>query len=417
MLSAEKNALLTRTGEEDAMGKVIRRHWIPVCTVDEFPAADAPPLRMQLLGEKLIMFRDSKGSPALFDELCPHRRASLYFARNEDCGLRCVYHGWKFDSTGQCVDMPSEPAGSRMKERVRARTFPVQESAGLMWAWMGKGEAPPLPDFDWMHVAPTARFISRWEQDCNFVQAMEGEIDEAHVSFLHRRLDAVDVAPDSLIGAYFREDTAPKYRVIETPVGLACGARRTVEHGARYLWRINQYAAPFYTMIAPSDDPHSRIWRAWVPRDDYSCWVICVTWRDDGDVGDRELSLWRDGVVAHRRVIPGTTRPVENKDNEYLIDREFQKSSSFTGVEGIRSQDALVVESAGAIVDRSKENLGTSDLAVVALRRLMLNYVSGALPPAGGPAFRVRGQAVYATVPDDFDTDPAVMARIGAPSE
>ncbi len=414
MLSAEQNRTLTDTDAGSGMGTALRRHWIPFACAVEFPASDEPPRRLVLLGERLVMFRDSQGLPALFDEFCPHRRASLYFGRNEDSGIRCVYHGWKFDVTGRCIDLPSEPPSSRMKERVRARAYPVREAAGLMWAWMGEGEAPDLPDFAWMSAPPQARYASRWEQDCNFVQAMEGELDEAHVSFLHRRLDQPQVAKDSLIGDYFREDTAPRWRVARTPVGLACGARRTVDGGERHLWRINHFAAPFFTLIAPSDDPHSRIWRAWVPRDNTSCWVLCVTWRDDGPVGAQELSLWREGAVAHRRLQPGSTRPVENKDNDYLIDRAAQRSVSFTGVQGIRAQDALVVESAGAIVDRSRENLGSSDAAVVALRRLLLDYAAGARAlPAGGKDYAVRAYAGFHSWPDDFDRNPGVMAAMG----
>lgn len=299
-----------------------------------------------------------------------------------------------------------------MKDRIKAKSYPLTEKAGLIWAWFGEGEAPELPAFDWMQVDQDARYASRWIQDCNYVQAMEGELDEAHVSFLHRRLDEPNVADDSLIGAYFTEDTAPRWRVVSTPVGLACGARRTVDGGKRFLWRINQFAFPFYTMIAPSDDPNSRLWRAWIPRDDYTCWVICLTWRDDGPVSQAELALWKDGTVAHRRVIPGTTTPEENKDNNYLIDRSAQKTISFTGVHGIRAQDALVVESAGAIVDRSKENLGSSDVAVVALRRTLLEYAAGSHVPRGGPLYSVKGYSGYSTSQEDFDKDPAVLSRI-----
>ena len=415
MLSPDQNRTLTDTDAGSAMGTVARRHWIPFACAGEFPAADDPPQRIVLLGEHLVMFRNSAGTPALFEELCPHRRASLYFGRNEEGGLRCVYHGWKFDASGRCVDMPSEPSTSRMKERVRAKAYPVRDSAGLMCAWMGEGDAPDLPRFPWMSVPPQFRYASRWGQDCNFVQAMEGELDEAHVSFLHRRLDQPAVARDSLLGEYFREDTAPSWRVLQTPVGLACGARRIVDGGERYLWRINHFAAPFHTLIAPSDDPHSRLWRAWVPRDNASCWVLCVTWRDDGPVSAQELKSWRDGAVAHRRVIPGTTRPVENKDNDYLIDRTAQRRESFTGVQGIRAQDALVVESAGAIVDRSKEHLGSSDIAVVALRRMLLEFAGGRVPPAGGDAYSISAYAGYEATPEDFDRHPGIMEAMGLP--
>lgn len=419
MLKAEQNMLLTQTNPGTGMGKFVRQHWIPFALASEVPSSDAPPERIRLLGENLIMFRDSEGRAALFDELCPHRRASLYFGRNEDSGIRCIYHGWKFDVTGQCVEMPSEPCTSKMKEKIRATSYPVQLRAGVAWAYLGQGDAPAMPEFEWMDVPDECRYASRWEQDCNFVQAMEGELDEAHVSFLHRRLDAPEVARDSLIGSYFTEDTAPRYSVQETTVGIACGARRTVDDGHRYLWRVNHYAAPFYTLIAPSDDPHSRVFRAWVPRDDVSCWVICVTWRDDGPVGNDELSLWKNGEVAHRRVIAGSTTPTENKNNNYGIDREHQRTISFTGIHGIRTQDAVVTESPGPIVDRSDEHLGTSDLAVVALRRTLLQAASDAQSGSGctrlllgGAPYKLRSYSGYRSSGEDFGTVPEVVAAM-----
>jgi nitrite reductase/ring-hydroxylating ferredoxin subunit len=421
MLTTEQNRLLTQTDAGTPMGRLVRQHWVPFAREAEIPGADEPPERIRLLGENLVMFRDSEGRPALFDELCPHRRASLFFGRNEDCGIRCVYHGWKFDVTGQCVDMPSEPPASRMKENVRARAYPVRIGAGLAWAYLGDDAPPELPAFEWMAVPATQRHASRWVQDCNFVQAMEGELDEAHVSFLHRRLDAPAVAKDSLVGGYFVEDTAPRWSVLDTPVGIACGARRTVDDGARYLWRINQFAAPFYTLIAPSDDPHSRVFRAWVPRDDESCWVICVTWRDDGPVGETELGLWRNGEVAHRRVEEGTTRPTENRRNNYGIDREQQRTISFTGIHGIRSQDAVVTESPGPIVDRSHEHLGSSDLAVVMLRRSMLQAardVEQDKPTRyarGGAAFSLRSYAGYRASGEDFGKVPEIVSALNLP--
>jgi phthalate 4,5-dioxygenase len=353
MLSREDNELLARVGPGTPMGALFRRHWLPFLRADEL-AADAPPRRVRLLGECLVGFRDSAGRPGLLGEHCPHRRASLYYGRNEEGGLRCAYHGWKFDVAGRCLDMPSEPAGSNFRHKVRAESYPVLERGGLLWAYLGPAEKrAELPEFEWLGLPAAQRYASRWVQDCNYAQALEGEIDEAHVSFLHRRFDAAGVSKTALTGGYFREDTAPRYTVHETPYGLACGARRSVE-GGQYLWRVNLFLMPCFTLIPPSDDPHSRLFRAWVPADDEHTSVLCVTWRTDGPVSEAELAQWKNGEVAHRKVQEGTAMPAERADNDYLIDREAQRTRSFTGIAGIRAQDAMVTESAGAIVDRPR---------------------------------------------------------------
>jgi hypothetical protein len=301
--------------------------------------------------------------------------------------------------------MPSEPAESNFRRRVHAEAYPVQERGGLLWAYLGPAEKrAELPELEWLGVPAERRYASRWVQDCNYAQALEGEIDEAHVSFLHRRFDAGGAAKTALTGGYFQEDTAPRYTAHETPYGLACGARRNVE-GAQHLWRINLFLWPCYTLIPPSDDPHVRLFRAWVPADDEHTSVICVTWRTDGPAGERDLALWKGGEAAHRKVVPGTATPVERADNDYLIDREAQRSQSFTGIAGIRAQDAMVTESAGAIVDRTREHLGTSDKAVIAFRRRLLvaarALAQGIEPqaPYDPDCYRVRAHS--ALVPRD----------------
>jgi phenylpropionate dioxygenase-like ring-hydroxylating dioxygenase large terminal subunit len=394
VLSREDNELLTRVGPGTPMGALFRRHWLPFMLAEEL-AADAPPTRVMLLGECLVAFRDSAGRAGLLGEHCPHRRASLYYGRNEAGGLRCVYHGWKFDVAGRCLEMPSEPAGSNFRNKVAAQAYPVLERAGLLWAYLGPAEKrAELPELEWLGVPPAQRYASRWVQDCNYAQALEGEIDEAHVSFLHRRFDhragTRDVAKTALTGGYFREDTAPRYTVHETPYGLACGARRSVE-GGQYLWRVNLFLMPCFTLIPPSDDPAVRLFRAWVPADDEHTSVLCVTWRTDGPVNERDLALWKSGEAAHRRLEPGTRIPAERANNDYLIDREAQRARSFTGIAGIRAQDAMVTESAGAIVDRTREHLGTSDKAVIGFRKRLL------------AAARVLGHGVEPQTPYDPD--------------
>lgn len=295
------------------MGALFRRHWLPFMPGDEL-VAEAPPKRMRLLGECLVAFRDSRGRVGLLGEHCPHRRASLALGRNEAGGLRCAYHGWKFDVAGRCLDMPSEPAGSGFRDKVRAEAYPVIERAGLLWAYLGPSEKrAELPEFEWLALAAGQRHASRRTQDCSYAQALEGEIDEARAG----------LAP--------AEEPAPRYTVHETPYGLACGARRSAR-GEQYLWRINLFLMPCFTLIPPADDPHSRLFRAWVPQDDEHTTVLRVSWRTDGPVTERELESWRGEEAAHRQL----------------------------------------AESAGAVADRTREHLGTSDKAMTAFRQRLL---------------------------------------------
>lgn len=414
MLTAENNRLLTQTGPDTPMGKFMRRFWIPAMTTAELPKQDDPPVRLQLLGEALIVFRDTQGRIGVFDEHCPHRGASLFFGRNEEAGIRCVYHGWKFDVDGRCLEMPTEAADSPMRLKVKARAFSAREAGGLLWVYLGEeGTAPPLPGFEWLGLPSSRFYASRWEQDCNYAQAMEGELDSAHVGFLHRLVDRVSDDRQSLTGQFFQSDTAPIWKIVPTPTGfLACNGRKVDE--GRY-WRINQFMLPFFTMIPPHPKD-ARLVRIWVPMTDERCWVICVTFRPDRDLDDAELQAWRNGENSHRRVIPGTTRPTERKDNDYLIDRQAQKTDSFTGIHGIRSQDAMVCESAGPIANRTREHLGTSDRAVVAMRRALIDAAlasaSGESESRAGPAApRFYGaRATQYVLP--MDADPTMSSEL-----
>jgi hypothetical protein len=241
------------------------------------------------------------------------------------------------------------------------------------------------------------------------------------VSFLHRQLDAGSAAKTALTGGYFQEDTAPRYTVHEMPYGLACGARRSVE-GGQYLWRVNLFLMPCFTLIPPSDDPGVRLFRAWVPADDEHTNIVCVTWRPDGPVSERDLALWKGGEAAHRRLETGTTVPAERADNDYLIDREAQRTRSFTGIAGIRAQDAMVTESAGAIVDRGREHLGTSDKAVIAFRRRLLaaarSLGHGIEPqtPYDPDCYRVRAHSCLVPRDErDFNEHEAIQRAMRAP--
>ena len=418
MTTREDNELLTQTDRGTAMGAYLRSFWIPCMVQREVPISDGPPVRLRLLGEDLVVFRDTNGRVGVLEEHCPHRQASLFFGRNEEAGLRCVYHGWKFDTAGTCLDMPNEPPTSDYKTKIKAVAYPAREAGGLLWVFMGQHDKmAELPDFEWMGLPAEKLYASRWEQECNSIQAMEGELDAAHVSFLHRRVDQLDEKKNALSGSYFQEDRSPRWHVKDTDYGFIAASQRSVEEDKAY-WRMNQFLLPFYTMIT-SEPGNARMTRMWVPMDDTHCWVIAINFRHDRAMSEQELAMWRNGEMVHRKVIPGTTQPVETRANDYLIDREAQKRSSFTGIAGVRAQDAMATESAGPIVDRTKEHLGTSDIAIVRMRRRLLAEAralrdSGKqpLPAASCKVYRVRAHQAVLARTQMFDEEDEVVAAM-----
>ncbi|HTE87138.1 MAG TPA: Rieske 2Fe-2S domain-containing protein [Dehalococcoidia bacterium] len=382
MLSNEENELLTRTGPGTPMGEYFRRYWMPVLMASELPEADCPPVRVQVLGEKLVAFKDSDGNVGLLDEICPHRRASLFWGRNEEQGLRCVYHGWKFDTDGNCVDMPNEPAEYEFKRRVRTLAYPAQEYGGLIWAYMGPKElTPELPQFEWALVRPDQRAISKRFQETNYLQAVEGGIDSSHSNFLHATVDAFRLTPqywesvktwDSLRAKYHPKDKSPVFTTKRTDFGVLIGARRNAEEDS-YYWRITQYLLPAYTMI-PADPGKPINGHVWTPIDDEHCWAFSFTWTADGPLPPlpEDKNISQNGIGIHADVDPKTFKPLRNQYNDYMIDRQLQKTKTMTGILGTGEQDMAVQESMGICVDRSLERLGTSDTAIIAMRRVLL---------------------------------------------
>src|SRR5213596_3635990 len=290
MLAREENERVTRVGRGTPMGEAMRRYWIPALLAWELLEPDCPPVRVKLLGEELVAFRDTEGRVGLLDELCPHRRASLFFGRNEECGLRCVYHGWKFDVTGRCVDMPNEAEESTFKDKVRARAYPCRDVNGVIWTYMGPGEtAPALPTFE-INTLPAEQVYPPlvMMEECNWVQALEGDIDSSHIDYVHAKLRA-----DSKQRGTFHRDRQPGLELLPTDYGACYSARRRWDVDGLFWHRITQFIMPFFSMIAASD-PNVVSARAWVPLDDDHNLQIMMRGRLDRAVTDQEREQTRN---------------------------------------------------------------------------------------------------------------------------
>lgn len=421
MLTAEQNELLTRTGPGTPMGDLFRRYWIPALLAEEIAEPDCPPVRVTLLGENLIAFRDTQGRLGLIDEFCSHRTASLFFGRNEECGLRCAYHGWKYDVEGNCVDMPSEPEGSKFRERFKQRAYPCVELAGIIWAYMGPEEKKPeIPELEWATLPGTHRFTSKRRQVSNYLQAMEGGIDSSHVSFAHRfNLDDDPMHSGTAGNEYLKADTRPKFEVAETDGGLLIGARRNAD-AENYYWRVTQWIMPWYTIIPPFGTHNPLGAHAWVPIDDESCWAWSINYHPTRPLNETELAAMRNGDGIHVKYVPGTFDPIANRENDYLMDRDAQRrKESFSGIAGISAQDFSLQESMGTICDRTKERLGTSDAGIILARRRLLGALEdaqeGDVPGLQTEHQRVRSTSVLLPkeVPFQEGAREALIAKPG----
>jgi phenylpropionate dioxygenase-like ring-hydroxylating dioxygenase large terminal subunit len=424
MLTQEQNELLTRTGPGTPMGHLFRRYWLPVLLAEELPENGCPPVRLKLLSERLLAWRDSEGRYSLMDEFCAHRGTSLWVARNEHGGLRCPYHGWKYDWTGQCVEVPSEPAESGFCAKIKLKSYPLHERGGILWTYMGPPHLqPPLPEWEYATLPPEQRYVSKRLQECNYLQALEGGgADSSHVSFLHRN----EIHSDPLFkgtksNEYNVTDLKPVFEVVESAGGLFIGSRRNAEND-NYYWRVSQWVMPTFTLIPPRGD-YSAGGHAWVPIDDETCWTWSMNYHPTRKLTDAELQAMRGGKGIHVRYEPGTYRMIANKDNDYLIDRAAQKAGiTYSGIEGIAIQDAAVQELMGPIVDRTKENLVSTDNGIIMTRHRLLRAVKelterNVTPPGVDPAHHLVRPAAFFLPRDQAFSDAAreaLTARFGA---
>jgi phthalate 4,5-dioxygenase len=425
MLTKEDNELLTHVGAGTPMGDLIRQYWVPVVRSDELMEPDGAPIRVRLLGEDLIMFRDSSGRVGLLGNNCAHRGASLFFGRNEEDGLRCVYHGWKFDVAGNCVDMPNEPPESNFKHKIHHTAYPCAEYGGMLWTYMGPRSLPPeLPKLEWANVPENQRSLTPVLRECNWVQALEGDIDTAHLYFLHARLNPDEGRTLENDQGVFHEDRHPRLFLVDTPYGLMYGAQRD-EGPNDYYWRITQFMFPFHSFFPPGGFAGVP-GHIWVPIDDCNTMVWSVAWNPLVPLVQRTGGQGANGVGF----LPPTSDPLgrwranANKTNDYLIDREAQKTKTFTGIPTIPMQDQAVTESMGPIMDRTAEHLGTTDATIIQVRRKLLKAAkalrdAGTTPPGvdNPEYYAVRTASLVLPRSADWvaDTEEVLKAFTGLP--
>lgn len=395
MLSREENDLLTRVEGDAPMGRIMRAHWMPALLSEEIAEPDGAPVKLRLLGEDLVAFRDSDGRVGILDEHCPHRRASLAYGRNEDCGLRCLYHGWKFDVHGQCVEMASEPGDTGLCEKTTTKAYPTREAGGFVWVYMGP--AAEMPEFQAPAFAPTPQTkvsILKIQVACNWAQVLEGQIDSAHSSSLH----ASDMVPAKVDGAKATDaawlrpstDKAPRLHMQRTDYGFRYAAiRRPITNaGSHDYVRVTVYIAPFLSLIPPNNAYNVASLN--IPVDDTNTYFYFIAWSETGGI-DQEA--WRKFNAAQVGIdVDAQFRPFRTSANGYGQDRQAMRLGNTTGIRGIPTQDIAMWESMGPIADRSRDKLGASDLAVVEFRRMMVDAARQVA--AGGPVIGRGGTQV-----------------------
>jgi phthalate 4,5-dioxygenase len=380
MLNHVDNELLCRVEGDAAMGQLMRRHWIPACMSEEVAEPDGAPVRVRLLGEDLVAFRDTRGRLGVIDEHCPHRRASLALGRNEDCGLRCLYHGWKIDVEGNIVDKPSESRACEPGPANRTKSYACREAGGFVWVWMGSpGDMREFEPPAWAPTLHVRTSIVKIHVGCNWAQVLEGAIDSAHSSSLH----STDMVPAQVSGAgatsseWLRPSTdkAPRLQVQRTDFGFRYVAiRKPIRDDATHDYlRITLFVAPFTVLIPPNDSYNLSILN--IPQDDTNTMFYFIAW-SGGDKPGIDQDEWRRFCGAQVGVDLDTSfRRIRTRENNYMQDRAAMKCGSHTGIRGIPNQDIAMWETMGPIAERSRERLGTSDVAIVQFRRIMVDAV------------------------------------------
>jgi len=434
MLSRDDNQTLIQVGLGTSMGQLMRLYWIPFLPSTDLES-QGQPQRVRLLGEDLLAFRDSEGRVGLIDHVCPHRGAPLMFGRNEDKGLRCVYHGWKFGVDGKVQDTPAEPTDSRMKDKVRIKAYACRERNGMVWAYMGidQSNLPELPQIEWNLVPQDRVFVSFRVQECNWLQAVEGEIDSAHAAILHGRIDAKGAISDWIA----KRDLRPTFECQRSDFGMSIASRRKLDESKNY-WRVNQFMLPFYTLVPPQKNYPELSGHAWVPIDDVSTLCIMFSYHPSEKLYDRTRQLFENGhagrETGHASVNAyspkGPSVPFSkywtkfNPDNAFMFNYESQEQTWFSGLPGLWVQDAACQSGVTPVYDRSQEHLGVSDTGVAMTRRMLLdtlrNLLSQGIEPVSASkpeTFMVRAVSLTLPVEESWQEQGRefMTARIDAP--
>ena len=418
MLSKEDNELVTNTNPGTPMGELFRRFWLPAALAEELPGVDCVPLRVKLLGEDLIAFRDTDGRVGLVDAYCPHRGAPLFFGRNEENGLRCVYHGWKFDVDGVCQDIPNAPEGMTFKEKIQIKSYPCVEAGDLIWAYMGPADKqPPMPDFEWLKLPKSHRYVTKFIESCNYLQAMEGDYDPSHAPFLHSAFGGTSVNFTDR-GNNFRSPAARTWGPGEAnePFPRAVGDRRVTDDATPRSRRAGLNArledveqAMLNVSVTPQADGKvaASVGVTWwmpifctagtaapnhfssnmrIPIDNESLMFYRLRWSWE-PISELDLNEYKHGGFTHPEVTPGTWMPKANIYNDYLVDRVAQKNFSYTGIKSFPLQDIALIEAQwGPIADRTQEHLASSDYVIIYVRRRLLKAakdLAAGIEPSG----------------------------------
>ena len=403
MLAPEDNELVTNTNRGTPMGDVFRHYWMPVALSEELPGPDCEPLRVRILGEDLIAFRDTNGDPGLVDAFCPHRGAPMFFGRNEEEGLRCIYHGWKFDVTGACVDLPNAPEGETYKDKVKIKAYPCEDKGDLIWAYMGPAEhKPPFPEFEWTKLPKSHRYVTKFVEQCNYLQAMEGDYDPSHARFLHSTLQPVAV--DELRGAGSQQNIFAFPVPDDEKFPRAVGNRRIRakedslpgQRGQGLNAKLEDYEHSMLSVSVqetPDGKYAATVGATWwmpifctagiafnghyssnmrIPIDNESLMFYRLRWSFE-EISDDQLAEYKNGGYSHPEVIPGTWMPKANLQNDYLIDRLSQKTFSYSGIKTFPLQDIALIEAQwGPIAKREYEHLVSSDYMIIHVRQRLL---------------------------------------------
>ena len=409
---------LAETGPGTVMGALLRRYWTPAVLSTELEAGGAP-VRVRLLGEDLVAIRNTEGKPGLFGERCAHRGASLYFGKNDNCKLRCLYHGWQYDLDGNCVEQPNEPPSSQFKDKVKQKAYPCIERNGVVWTYMGPREKqPPLPDLEYLTLPESHVHVAKRIQHCHFTQGLEGDIDSSHLGFLHGHAISLPDSPMPGTAARLGQG-APKFEVKLTPGGLVQATCRTVDDAQDY-WRVGQWFFPGFTTIPPRGGDAPMHGHSWTPMEDGTSWVFTFSWHPNRPLLEEEHRRMSEATNFHAHLMPGSFEPRANKANGYAAEGFENEKQPWMRIKYFQDQDIGMTESMGPLYDRTQENLGNSDLVVTRMRRRLIeaarDFARGIEPPAQNPAdYRLR--PVSMLLPKDAMWFDAVTERMDARPE